>query len=134
MSRPNRCPGGQHEIEWITDTLGLCSGHPCVWKYDGGKSGWGTLRGEWNPVAVDLAKELKELKVHVKPVVASAWDGDLDPETLRDKLVQWRSDQRMSQRQASVMLKVSRGIIADIEVGRRKMSKQIWERIRSATS
>jgi predicted transcriptional regulator len=92
------------------------------------------LRGEWNPVAVDLAKELKELKVHVKPVVASGWDGDLDPETLRDKLVQWRSDQRMSQRQASVMLKVSRGIIADIEVGRRKMSKQIWERIRSATS
>jgi predicted transcriptional regulator len=56
-----------------------------------------------------------------------------DPDSGRELLVQWRASMKVSQRQASVLLKISRSFIADIECGRKKISPKLWEKISNAT-
>lgn len=52
-SRPDFCGGGLHRITWHTEKLGTCSGHECVWIFDGSRTN-GSLRASWDKVAWEL--------------------------------------------------------------------------------
>lgn len=137
MARPQSCPGGQHQITWFTPSLGMCTGHQCVWRYDEGREGWGNLKGDWGATAVELGKALHLLMNEPRPVEADPLPRPPlpmpDPDSGRELLVQWRASMKVSQRQASVLLKISRSFIADIECGRKKISPKLWEKISNAT-
>ena len=69
MTRPGTCPGGEHEMVWVTDTVGICTGHgDVVWEL----AGHGRLRLESARVARQLADRLAHLVTTGNEVVVDS--------------------------------------------------------------
>lgn len=135
MPRPTHCAGDQHVISWITDVLGVCSGHPkVVWKYKKGTGGW-IIQGEWNEVAVELAHMLlKKSGANHEPTPQYVLPSTLPepatiepiPDHARYIMMDFFKSRGMKQASAAKVLEVSRGLWSDIIRGRRAVTQSTW--------
>ena len=139
-ARPGRCPARQHELDWVLNDVAICvGGHEgCVWVYNrSGKEA--SINADWSPTARKLADAIrgkerlaamrfvpdaplparKQLQVTVR----------LGPSGRRAFMVDWRARTGRTQQQACDQLGVSRGLLSDLESGRRAVTESTWQSI-----
>ena len=126
IKRPCRCIEN-HELIWVTDDIAICSyGHEnIVWAL----AEYGRLRVEVNGIA-------KKLADHIKLYMLSAPAPQIITKTetiikyypriySKEEYMSWRQKEKLSISDAAKTLKVSRGLLADIEGNRRNYVRSI---------
>jgi DNA-binding transcriptional regulator YiaG len=126
IRRPSKCIE-DHELIWVTEDIAICShGHEnIVWAL----AEYGRLRVEVNGIAKKLADHIK---LHM--LSAPAPQIITKTETVikyypriysKEEYMTWRQKENLSISDAARMLNVSRGLLSDIETGRRNYARSL---------
>lgn len=137
--RPGRCPARQHDLDWVLDDIAICiGGHEgCVWVYTRHNKE-GSLNADWSLSARKLAdairgRERLDAMRFVPDVITSRKQVHVSirrsPEERRAMMIDWRTRTGRTQQQASDILGVSRGLLSDLESGRRAVTEETWANI-----
>jgi len=139
-ARPARCPARQHDLDWVLDDVAICvGGHEgCVWVYSrAGKEA--SLNADWSASARKLADAIrgKERLAAFRFVPDAPMPARKrfqvtvrrTPEERRELMLDWRSRTGRTQQQAADELGVSRGLLSDLESGRRAVTESTWDTV-----
>lgn len=126
IRRPYKCIE-DHELIWVTEDIAICSyGHEnIVWSL----AEHGRLRVEVSGIAKKLADHIKLYMLSVPaPQIITRTETIIKyyPKIYsKEEYIAWRKKEQHSITTVATMLKISRGLIGDIETGRRNYERSL---------